>query len=133
MNRLRPLLVADAERAFLTKVDGIDIDLVATVGADNSRNRLFHSTRKDKTAIVVGMLANEVDAARSGEGDTLATETFLEFRMQKNCIYHFVNILNMVVLSKGCSGTRRPEDSGQLWLGESGYCCVSRHTALRRP
>jgi len=86
---LRLVLLVQTERALLTEVERISIHLVRSVEPDGSNDTFVDSTRKDESAVVIRMLANQIDASgRSIQGAGVAEapgEVAVDFTLK--CIH----------------------------------------------
>ena len=72
---LGPLRVVDAEGTGHVHVDGIEVDGRGVVWTYGGRDAHVDGAGEDEAAVIVGVLADEVDAAGGGKELAVAAET----------------------------------------------------------
>ena len=79
MHLRRSLWVVDGKRGLELQIHRVGVYHARTVGTDHGRNGLFYSPWEDETAVIVGMLAYQIDASRGSVGGATVPETAFEF------------------------------------------------------
>ena len=73
------MLVVEVERCFVVEIDGERVYGLCAVGTDGGNHALVNGPREHEAPIVIGVLSDEIDAARRGiEALGGLTEMFVE-------------------------------------------------------
>ena len=75
----RRSLFGQTELGIVAQVEGVSTHRACAIRLDLGNHALIHRTREDETAVVIGVLTDQVDSPRGGEEASLGLKQFLEF------------------------------------------------------